>query len=208
MPLFSTGITWTPKYAVKNPPVKDSCPASMSKLECAFNGTSSPPNWHTHIWELDKSDEENNGYKNERLLSWMRFAPFGIFRKLYGRVDHQQTKTMPNKYAADYYFSKTLSNGTYLLKINYNYPVADFGGKKSIIISNTTWMGGKSPFLAYLFIFTSIVCFCVLVVFFFIDRKFGKLSDEVYSFVRDKSNQRQQEADSELLERVKKHSAK
>ena len=97
-----------------------SCPAGVSKLQCAFNGTASPPNWHRHIWELDPEDAENNGYKNERLLSWMRFAPFGVFRKLYGRVDHQQVKTVRNAYAAQYYFGKTLSNGTYLLNISYS----------------------------------------------------------------------------------------
>ena len=50
-----------------------------------------------------------------------------------------------------------------------------FGGNKSVILSNSTWLGGKSPFLAYLYLLGAVICLVLLVIFYAIDRKFGKL---------------------------------
>ena len=119
VPLFRTGITWTPKYAVKNPPVPKTCPAGEPPLKCAFNGTIPPPNWLRPIWELDPTDPENNGYANEHLQSWLRFAPFRSFRRLYGRVDHLHRTPAPNKEAVKF-FNKELPNGTYVFSITYS----------------------------------------------------------------------------------------
>lgn len=120
VPLHTTDITWTPDYAVKNPPTPKHCPAHMSSLECAFNGTIRPPNWNRSLWELDPGRPENNGYRNEMLQSWLRPAPFTPFRKLYGRVDHKQILSVPNRIAAEHFFGSMLPNGSYLLKVTYS----------------------------------------------------------------------------------------
>lgn len=45
------------------------------------------------------------------------------------------------------------------------YPVASFNGKKYIVLSTTTWIGGKNPFLGYAYIVVGAICFVQGVVF-------------------------------------------
>lgn len=42
------------------------------------------------MYDLDPSDPNNNGYKNEDLIVWMRTAALPTFRKLHRRINHQQ----------------------------------------------------------------------------------------------------------------------
>lgn len=74
----------------------------------AFKDTIKPPNWRTHVCELDTENPKNNGYENEDLIVWMRNAALPNFRKLYRRIDHANE------------FENGLPAGNYSLDITYS----------------------------------------------------------------------------------------
>lgn len=79
----------------------------FTKLIVAILDTRPPLNWQKSVWNLDSSNPNNNGYKNEDLMVWMRTAALPTFRKLYRRVDHVGV------------FENGLPAGNYTLRIEY-----------------------------------------------------------------------------------------
>ena len=114
----------------------------------------------TNIFPLVSFVETNNGFQNEDFIVWMRTAALPNFRKLYRRVNHGKPG-----------YEGGLPAGDYKLKIGYNYPVISFEGTKTLIIANTSWMGGKNNFLAIAYFVVSIVCILLGVVFLIIHIK-------------------------------------
>jgi hypothetical protein len=68
--------------------------------------------------------------------------------------------------------------GTYVLKIEYSashqvpkqillldFPVIGFGGTKSIVISTSSWLGGKNPFLGIAYMTVGSLCVFFGVIF-------------------------------------------
>ena len=171
--LNRTGIAWDSdkKYKFKNPP-NDGTVASLQK---AFEGTVKPMDWQNDIWELDTvtmtdGKLSNNGFQNEDLIVWMRTAALPNFRKLYRRVQHNE----------DTVFATGLpANMKYRLVIEYNYPVTQFSGTKSVIIATTSILGGKNPFLGIAYIVVGCICFLIGIIFLFIHLKFGRTTQEM-----------------------------
>lgn len=91
----------------------------------------------------------------------MRTAALPNFRKLYRKVKHEE--------AGEY--KDGLPQGEYVLDIDYNYPVVSFDGTKTLIIANTSWMGGKNNFLAIAYFVVSVICILLGVVFLVIHIK-------------------------------------
>ncbi|VVC29435.1 Hypothetical protein CINCED_3A021660 [Cinara cedri] len=154
VPLLRTGIAWPSDKNIKyqNPP---------GQIKEAFKDFAKPIDWRKNIWELDLENPSNNGFENEDLIVWMRTAALPDFRKLYRRIDHSISE-----------FESGLPTGNYTLLIEYNYPVAGFGGTKSLILSNTSFTGGKNLFLGYAYIVVGCICFLLGLLFLIIHIKY------------------------------------
>eukprot|EP00461_Guttulinopsis_vulgaris_P001380 UN01380 len=101
---------------------------------------------------------------NEHLMNWMRPAAFPTFKKLYGIINQE------------------LKQGDKLtVDIDDQFDNEQYDGEKFIVIANATWIGGKSYFLAYLYIGVGAFCFfmalCVLIKQLVFPRKLGNMAN-------------------------------
>jgi len=177
VPVLRTGIAWETdkEYKFRNPEGV----TNAAQLQKIFedNKLVKPRDWQKEVWELDVENPTNNGFQNEDLIVWMRTAALPNFRKLYRRVDHDDEQKSEN-YSQK--FKKGLpANFQYQLKIDYAYKVTQFSGTKSVIISTTSLLGGKNPFLGIAYIVVGCVCFIMGVVFLFIHLRFGRTTHEM-----------------------------
>ncbi|KAK1793557.1 hypothetical protein P4O66_011934 [Electrophorus voltai] len=158
--LVKTDIAWwTDKH------VKFRNPAGNNdNLTITFQETTNPINWHKPVYELDPTEPDNNGFINEDFIVWMRTAALPTFRKLHRIIQKKDSLT------------PTLPPGNYTLDIAYNYPVRSFDGRKRMILSTISWMGGKNPFLGIAYITVGSVCFFLGVVLLVIHHKYGNRS--------------------------------
>ncbi|XP_019393194.1 PREDICTED: cell cycle control protein 50A [Crocodylus porosus] len=154
--LNKKGIAWWTDKNVKfrNPS------GDANNLTALFQKTTKPVNWPKPVYMLD-SDPDNNGFINEDFIVWMRTAALPTFRKLYRLIERKNN------------LQPTLEAGQYSLDITYNYPVHSFDGRKRMILSTISWMGGKNPFLGIAYITVGSICFFLGVVLLIIHHKYG-----------------------------------
>lgn len=79
--------------------------------------------------------------EHEDLIVWMRTAALPTFRKLYGRIEVDLQ--------ADDLITVTLQN---------NYNTYSFGGKKALVLSTASVLGGKNSFLGRGYVVVGLAC--------------------------------------------------
>eukprot|EP01121_Diplochlamys_sp_Union-15-3_P018239 TRINITY_DN6606_c0_g1_i1.p1 TRINITY_DN6606_c0_g1~~TRINITY_DN6606_c0_g1_i1.p1 ORF type:complete len:308 (-),score=52.15 TRINITY_DN6606_c0_g1_i1:36-959(-) len=108
--------------------------------------------WSSDIGEKFKNPPESDqirvipDFEDEDFIVWMRVAGLPTFKKLWRKIH------IP-------------LNGTISVEISNNYPVESFDGKKYLVISEVSWLGGKNPFLGYAYIIVGAVCIFLAFVF-------------------------------------------
>ncbi|XP_017056342.1 cell cycle control protein 50A isoform X1 [Drosophila ficusphila] len=157
--LLKTGIAWPSDKRVKfrNP---------EGNLNVSLEAFSKPLFWQKSLAELDPENPENNGFQNEDLIVWMRTAALPSFRKLYRRLDQTNTN-----------YANGLKAGNYTLDIKYQYPVVSFDGTKRMILSTTSVLGGKNPFLGIAYIVVGAICITLGLALLFIHMRCSRSSN-------------------------------
>ncbi|XP_026740548.1 cell cycle control protein 50A-like [Trichoplusia ni] len=92
-----------------------------ANIQAAFKEYAKPINWKNNIWELDPSNPDNNGFKNEAFIAWMRTD---LKRKPLWRIDDKPP------------YQDGLPEGVYVLRVTYAYPPSVYNGRRLFVISN------------------------------------------------------------------------
>ncbi|KAK9150892.1 hypothetical protein Syun_009201 [Stephania yunnanensis] len=85
----------------------------------------------------------------EDLIVWMRTAALPSFRKLYGKIEEDLEE-----------------NDVIEANLFNYYNSYSFGGKKKLVLSTSSWLGGKNDFLGFAYV--AVGSSCILVALFFI----------------------------------------
>ncbi|KAJ5156521.1 Meiotically protein [Penicillium capsulatum] len=99
-----------------------------------------PPNW-SYFNGSYTSENMPNLEEDEDFMVWMRTAGLPDFSKLSRRND-----------------DTAMAAGTYELNITDQFPVTEYAGTKSILISTRTVLGGKNPFMGIAYVVVGGIC--------------------------------------------------
>ncbi|KAG6995686.1 extracellular metalloprotease [Physcia stellaris] len=119
----------------------DSDKALYGKTKYKAKDIAVPPNWQEQWPEGYTEDNLPDLEEDEEFQVWMRTAGLPAFSKLALRNDDQ-----------------TMKCGMYQLDIVNTFPVTEYGGTKSILISTRTVIGGKNPFLGIAYVVVGGIC--------------------------------------------------
>ncbi|KAI1390067.1 Lem3/Cdc50 [Hypoxylon trugodes] len=151
----NTSISWESDKALYKP-----------RENTNFDNILPPPNWQIRYpnGTFTTDMPPPNLHEDEHFIVWMRTAGLPTFSKLYGRND-----TSP------------MVIGTYTMDILDNFRTDQYQGKKSIVITTLSVMGGKNNFLGILWLVVGGFCIALALVFLITNLiKPRKLGDHTY----------------------------
>jgi len=108
--------------------------------------------WPSDFDKFNNPPADANGirvipnFRDVDFIVWMRTAALPTFRKLW------RTLQGPLK-------------GDIQIQIHNNFPVTQFHGKKQIVLSTASWLGGKNPFLGYAYMVVGAACILLAIIF-------------------------------------------
>ncbi|GAV75019.1 CDC50 domain-containing protein [Cephalotus follicularis] len=93
----------------------------------------------------------------EDLIVWMRIAALPSFRKMYGRIEEDLD-----------------ADDVVVVNLMNNYNTYSFDGKKKLILSTSSWLGGKNDFLGFAYIFVGCSSIIMSAIFMLLHVKKSK----------------------------------
>ncbi|KAF3058363.1 Meiotically up-regulated gene 89 protein [Daldinia childiae] len=167
-PPGSNGPEGNETYVMKNTSIAWESDKELYKprVSTDYTGIVPPPNWQIRYPDGNYSTENPppNLHEDEHFIVWMRTAGLPTFSKLYMRND-----TSPMRI------------GIYSMDIIDNFRTDQYQGRKSIVITTLSVMGGKNNFLGILWLVVGGFCIVLALVFLVTNLiKPRKLGDHTY----------------------------
>ncbi|MBA0723848.1 hypothetical protein Golax_004393 [Gossypium laxum] len=100
--------------------------------------------------EIPLSDQED-------LIVWMRTSALPSFRKLYGRIEEDLDV-----------------DDVVVVNLMNNYNTYSFGGKKKLVLSTSSWLGGKNDFLGHACVFVGCSSLSLAIIFMLLHVKYRR----------------------------------
>lgn len=116
---------------------------SVASADNTPTATSYSDSWGYYAargWYTGEAGHRLPSADDEDLMVWMRLALMADFRKLFRIIDVD------------------LEPGSYRFTIFQRYDVRSFGGKKSLVLTTSNWIGGQNYWLGGLYIGVGAVC--------------------------------------------------